>query len=167
MNTLHVQDQTVCYRLAIGVGALVALVLILSCSPKREAADESSEVLPKEWKPSLEQVRTDMREELAASANKNQRALNRASQNLAELSDAQLFITYVRLMESLDKKDRTDLFNDQRKWLGRREQMARAAVVSKGGSLEPVEYSSAFRKITEERLAELEKRLADQQKQKL
>lgn len=43
--------------------------------------------------------------------------------------------------------------------LDKRTDKTDASVESKGGSLGPLEYSSAFRKITEEMLTELQKRL--------
>jgi len=79
--------------------------------------------------------------------------------------DAQLFITYVLLMERLDENDRRGLFNEQKIWLLQRAESARGAIVSKGGSLEALEYASAFRSITERRLAELDSRLSRQPKQ--
>jgi uncharacterized protein YecT (DUF1311 family) len=60
----------------------------------------------------------------------------------------------------LDGKEQRDLFDEQKNWLAKRDELAQAAVVSKGGSLAPLEYASAFRKVTEKRLAELEQRLA-------
>jgi len=138
-----------------------ALVVSLS-SPVRAWAEEPGELVPAGWAPSLELVKSYLEDEVEAKERKSQQFLNRTSQTMADLLDAQLFITYILLMQTLNEKERTDLFNEQKQWLGKREKLASAAVVSKGGTLEPLEYSGAFLKITEERLAELAKRLAQQ-----
>jgi uncharacterized protein YecT (DUF1311 family) len=118
-----------------------------------------------EWTPSLEQAQAYVEETSEAKKNKSQTALNRESQNLADLADAQLFITYVLLMQRLAENDRSQLFNEQKMWLAQRAESARAAVISKGGSLEALEYANAFRSMTEKRLAELESRLSRQKRQ--
>jgi uncharacterized protein YecT (DUF1311 family) len=116
--------------------------------------------VPSGWKPSLEQVQTSLQDELDTKAQKSQQYLNRTSQNLSDLADAQLFITYTLLMQNLDGKEQKTLFDEQKTWLAKRDELAQSAVVSKGGSLAPLEYASAFRQVTEKRLAELEQRLA-------
>jgi uncharacterized protein YecT (DUF1311 family) len=60
----------------------------------------------------------------------------------------------------LDGKEQKTLFDEQKSWLVKRGELAQSAVVSKGGSLAPLEYAGAFRQLTEKRLAELEQRLA-------
>jgi uncharacterized protein YecT (DUF1311 family) len=110
-------------------------------------------------------VQEAVEEGIAAQPHQSQQALNRASQNLADLVDARLFITYVLLLQKLDKKGRQVLFSEQKAWLAQRAASARAAVVSKGGSLAPLEYASALSDITKKRLAELEARLAQQSTQ--
>jgi uncharacterized protein YecT (DUF1311 family) len=74
---------------------------------------------------------------------------------MADLRDAELFIVYVQLMQALAPQERTKLFKEQERWLSERDERAQAAVVSKGGTLEPLEYSSAYRSITERRLSVL------------
>jgi uncharacterized protein YecT (DUF1311 family) len=118
-----------------------------------------------EWTPSLEQAQAYVEHASEAEKNQSQTVLNRESQNMADLADAQLFITYVLLMERLNENDRRQLFNEQKMWLMKRAESARASIISKGGSLEALEYASAFRSITETRLAELESRLSGQKKQ--
>jgi uncharacterized protein YecT (DUF1311 family) len=63
-------------------------------------------------------------------------------------------------MQNLDGKEQKTLFVEQKNWLAKRDELARSEVVSKGGSLAPLEYASVFRQVTEKRLAELEQRLA-------
>jgi len=117
-------------------------------------------LVPTAWTPSLEQVQEGVEEGIAAQPQQSQQALNRASQHLADLADARLFITYILLLQKLDEQGRQALFTEQKAWLVQRAASARAAVVSKGGSLAPLEYASAFSDITKKRLAELEARLA-------
>ncbi len=152
------EGMTDLLRPGIWLCVLTIIVLFPLSSPGRDLSNERRELVPGEWNPSLESVQTYIEEEFAAKTRKDQRFLNRTSQSMADLGDAHLFITYVLLMQTLDAKERTELFNEQKRWLNEREKLAQAAVKSKGGSLEPLEYSSAFRRITEQRLTELEKR---------
>jgi uncharacterized protein YecT (DUF1311 family) len=139
--------------------------LVSACAPpQRDAAQSPSQLVPDGWKPSLEQVQTTIQDELEAKAQKSQQYLNRASQNLSDLADAQLFITYTLLMQNLDGKEQKPLFDEQKSWLAKRGELAQSAVVSKEGSLAPLEYAGAFRQLTEKRLAELEQRLAQMPK---
>ena len=142
---------------------LICLVfaLVSACSSSvRDSAESPPQLVPSEWKPSLEQVQTSIQDELETKAQKSQQYLNRTSQNLSDLADAQLFITYILLMQSLNGKEQKTLFDEQQNWLAKRDELARSEVVSKGGSLAPLEYASAFRQVTEKRLTELEQRLA-------
>jgi uncharacterized protein YecT (DUF1311 family) len=141
----------------------LVFALVSACSSSsRDSAESPPQFAPGEWKPSLDQVQTSMQDELETKAQKSQQYLNRMSQNLSDLADAQLFITYILLMQSLDGKERKTLFDEQKSWLAKRDELARSEVVSKGGSLAPLEYASAFRQVTEKRLAELEQRLAQE-----
>jgi uncharacterized protein YecT (DUF1311 family) len=135
-------------------------VLVSACSsPWRNPFESPSQLVPSEWTPSLDQVQTYIQDELETKAQKTQQYLNRTNQNLSDLADAQLFITYILLMQSLDRKNQKTFFDEQKDWLAKRDDLARSEVVSKGGSLAPLEYASAFRQITEKRLAELKQRL--------
>ena len=122
--------------------------------------------MPSDWKPSLGQVQTTIQDELDTKAQKGQQYLNRASQNLSDLADAQLFITYTLLIQNLGNKEQKALFEEQKNWLTKRDETAQSAVISKGGSLAPLEYASAFRQVTEKRLAELEERWGQMPNQK-
>lgn len=143
-------------RLCLGI---IILLLVVSCAPRRDEAGAPAPVIPSDWKPSLDQVQDELQDASQRNPNKSQQALNRASRAMADLVDARLFIAYVRLFESLDQAARADLFNEQKNWLANRVERAQAAITAKGGSLAPLEYSVHYRKLTEERLAELEKRL--------
>jgi len=125
----------------------------------REPHGKGCQLVPDRWAPSLDQVRSDIEEKANAETNAPQQVLTQTSQNLADLRDAQLFITYVQLMQTLDVKGRAVLFAEQKAWLAKRAQAARASVTSKGGTLGALEYSDAFAKITDERRAALQRRL--------
>ena len=150
-------------RLA-SIGFSVLFLLLLAAFPAsgRQLVQQPCELVPGAWKPSLEQVQNSLEELSHTEQKTTQRQLTQTSQNLADLRDAQLFIVYVQLIQALHGKERTALCNEQKHWLGKREEWARSGVVSQGGTLEPLEYSGAFRKITEERLSELQKRLQPQ-----
>lgn len=145
---------------------IVVFLFLPMASAGQNVAKECSALVPNGWNPSLEQAQTFIEDTLAAKTRKDQRFLTQASQGMADLRDARLFIAYVQLMQVLDAGERRELFNEQEIWISSRERTARAAVDSKGGTLEPLEYSEAFREITEERLAELERRLSEKQTQK-
>jgi uncharacterized protein YecT (DUF1311 family) len=149
------------------VGVMMGVLLLVSCDTKPKPKVESREVkpmnlVPMEWMPSLEQAQASVEETYEAGKSKSQAALIRETQNLADIADAQLFITYVLLMQRLDENDQSRLFNEQKTWLMQRAETAGAAIISKGGSLEALEYASAFRSITQKRLAELRSRLFPQ-----
>ena len=131
-------------------------------SPQTSAHDHlhgHCELVPDSWTPSLEQVKDYLEEYSKAELQASQQTLNQNSQNLSDIRDAQLFIVYIQLMQTIDTQDQFKLFEEQKRWLVKRAEYAEAAVISRGGSLAPLEYNSAFKKITKERLTELKKRL--------
>ncbi len=75
------------------------------------------------------------------------------------MTDAQLFVAYIRLYEKLSAKERAKLVEEQAQWLKKRPKAAEAAVESKGGSLAPLEANNAELTYTERRLVELRARL--------
>ena len=131
-------------------------------APSDPGPSKGCQLAPRGWAPSLDLARSYLERKLSAETNPSQHELVKASQTLADLSDAQLFVAYVRLMQTLNLTGQTKLLAEQTKWLDGRTARARAAVVSKGGSLEPLEYSGAFRLITDQRLTELRERLRRQ-----
>ena len=146
----------------VGFSILILVIFTVVPALGRDSHRERGNLVPDTWAPSLEQVQENVEEDIAAQPNQSQQALNRGSQNLADLADARLFIAYVLLMQRLHETERNTLFNEQKQWLAQRVVSARAAVVSKGGSLDTLEYVSAFRSMTEKRLAELQSRLSQQ-----
>lgn len=141
---------------SIRIAGLCCLLLWAAPSP---GAAEGVELVPGSWVPSLSQAARSVEESLEREGGVSQQFANQASQNLADIRDAELFIVYVRLVRLLDSRNRTALAREQKTWLRQREVEARKAVVSAGGSLAALEYSDAFRQITERRLAELKVRL--------
>ena len=148
-------------RAGSGVGILIILVLMISVTISQSLAQDRGAIVPPGWNPSLGEPLAFMEEEANAKAQPSQQFLNRTSQSLADVRDAQLFITYIFLMQVSDPAERTALFQEQQEWLKQRQEQAQQAVKSEGGSLQPLEYSSAFRQITETRLATLQKRLTE------
>ena len=135
------------------------LVLLSSPTFARDRPPGFNTVVPESWTPSLDQLKETLKASSKTESQASQQAMNLTSQNLADVCDAQLFILYVKLMQTLDERGRIKLFGEQKRWLDKRAESASASVTSKGGSLAPLEYSAEFSKITEERLVELQKRL--------
>lgn len=133
--------------------AVITALIVLNTANAATTCD----LIPGQWQPTLDQVKAKLVESLSIS--NGQQALNEVSQNTADLSDAQLFIVYVRLLQSLDQKKRSILYTEQQRWLEQRELKAKAATTSTGGSLGNLEFTGAYKKITESRLKELQKRL--------
>ena len=121
------------------------------------AQSTATPIIPEGWlpalAPSIEAALEQLKEATA------QTEMNRLSRHVADMTDAQLFIAYVRLYEKLPPKERTALAAEQAKWLKARVKAAEAGVESKGGSLAPLEANNAEVTFTEKRLAELRARL--------
>ena len=122
-------------------------------------ADET--LIPPDWQPSLSATVAKCKAELEPRQGHrpSQRELNDIASRLAEVQDAELFVTYVRLLGTLDATQRRKLFREQQQWLQDRETKAAAQVQSKGGSLETLEYSGAFIDLTAKRITELRRRM--------
>jgi len=134
-------------------------VPVLAQQNSQHYSTQYLQIVPPSWAPSLDQVAEFLEETVNSDAQTSQQALNRIGQNLADLRDAQLFIVYMKLMQHLDAGSRISLFKEQEHWLKQRKEKAQASVVSQGGTLAALEYSDTFRKVTEERLRELQARL--------
>ena len=115
-----------------------------------------AKVIPDGWlpalAPSIETALDSLKE-----AN-SQIEMNMLSRRIADMTDAQLFIAYVRLYEKLPPKEQAALVAEQAKWLKARTKAAAAGVESEGGSLAPLEANNAELTFTEKRLAELRAR---------
>ena len=122
--------------------------------------------IPPGWTPFLEQVGESLEETAKQdypkeeSAEPSQLKLNLVSQNIADLRDAELFIAYVQLAQTFNSHKQHEFCVEQKRWLEKRTAETDAAAGSTHGSITASETSNAFRKITEERLAELRKRLS-------
>jgi len=130
----------------------VILVLIQPC-----AAQTKSKIIPDDWLPALAPSIQSALDQLK-NAN-SQMEMNLLSRQIADMTDAQLFVAYVRLYEKLPAKDRAALVAEQEKWLKARPKAAAAGVESEGGSLAPLEANNAEVTFTEKRLKELRARL--------
>ena len=146
-------------KIACSLAIAIGLLTIQSC--RQEPIKEL--LIPENWAPSLAQTEEFVGSMATPPKRVDQLLLSDIGQNLAALCDARLFVAYVRLMQSLNDQEREALYSEQLNWLKLRENTAKAAVVSQGGSLAPLEYSDAFLKMTQARLAELSKQLDTKQ----
>ena len=146
------------HRFPAVVGLCTLLMLCTQPAHSAGSPTPRCEIIPLTWAPSLDRIR-EVVQTPAGEIDTSQRAITQRSEDLSDVLDAQLFLVYVQLFQSLDHRGRSDLFQQQKRWLDQRDQRARNAVVSKGGTLAPVEYSGAFRKLTEDRIADLGNRL--------
>lgn len=138
-------------RLAIALLALTAL------SRSSIFAQTPARIVPEGWLPALApSIRSALDELKEANA---QMQMNLLSRQIADMTDAQLFIAYVRLYEKLPASERQKLFEEQSAWLKKRPAVAEKGIESEGGSLAPLEANNAELTYTEKRLAELRARL--------
>ena len=139
-------------RLFASVLSGAVLTLVASAS-----AQTKSKIIPADWLPALApSIRSALGDLKDANS---QMEMNLLSRQIADMTDAQLFIAYVRLYERLPQKGRDALLTEQAKWLKAREKAAQAGIESEGGSLAPLEANNAELTFTEKRLAELRARL--------
>ena len=137
--------------LTISIAALVA------ASSQVRAAEPSTRIIPSEWLPALSPSITSALQQLKEA--QSQPEMNLLSRQVADMTDAQLFIAYVRLYEQLSAKEQQKLRDEQARWLKERSKVARDAVESQGGSLAPLEANNAEVTFSEKRLVELRARL--------
>ena len=134
-------------------------MLAASHAPGQSKAQTKSDrkIVPSDWlpalAPSIKSALGDLKE-----AN-SQSEMNLLSRQVADMTDAQLFIAYIRLYERLPQKERDALLAEQTKWLQARSKAAADGVESEGGSLAPLEANNAELTFTEKRLADLRARL--------
>jgi uncharacterized protein YecT (DUF1311 family) len=145
-------------RLCPQLLATAACVLVLGGSAFAQTkAKANPKIIPAEWlpalAPSIQSALNDLKEANA------QMEMNRISRQIADMTDAQLFIAYVRLYERLPQKERDALVAEQAKWLKARVKAAQTGVESGRGSLAAFEANNAELTFTEKRLAELRARL--------
>ena len=146
-------------RLHPALVALAACGLLFSqpASAQKKATPAQTQIIPADWLPALApSIRTALSDLKDANS---QMEMNLLSRQVADMTDAQLFIAYVRLYERLPQKERDALFTEQTKWLKARTKAAADGVESEGGSLAPLEANNAELTFTEKRLAELRARL--------
>ncbi len=116
-----------------------------------------TKIIPDGWLPALSpSIKSALNQLRDANS---QAEMNSLSRQVAEMTDAQLFIAYARLYERLSTKERVALVAEQTKWLKARAKAAHAGIESTGGSLAPLEANNAEVTFTEKRLVELRARL--------
>ncbi len=135
----------------------ISLASLFFISSLAAAEPKSFKIVPEDWVPALA---PSIKSALAQLKEANSQAeMNSLSRQVADMTDAQLFVAYIRLYEKLSAKERAKLLEEQEQWLKKRPKAAEAAVESKGGSLAPLEANNAEVTYTERRLVELRARL--------
>ncbi len=137
--------------------ASISLVSFLFVTLLTAAEPKSSRIIPEDWVPALAPSIKSALEQLKGA--NSQAQMNSLSREVADMTDAQLFVAYIRLYEKLSAKERAKLVEEQAQWLKKRPKAAEAAVEAKGGSLAPLEANNAELTYTERRLVELRARL--------
>jgi uncharacterized protein YecT (DUF1311 family) len=132
-----------------------AVLLLVVVQPT--GAQTKTKIIPEDWLPALSPSIRSALEHLKEA--NSQMEMNLLSREVADMTDAQLFIAYVRLYEKLGPKQRAELLAEQTKWLKARSKAAKDGIESAGGSLAPLEANNAEVTFTEKRLAELRTRL--------
>ena len=135
--------------------AFVLAGFVIIASPL--AAQTPARIIPEGWLPALAPSIESALERLKEA--NAQMEMNLLSREIADMTDAQLFIAYVRLYEKLPAKERAKLVTEQTLWLKERPKAAEKGIESGRGSLAPLEANNAELTYTEKRLAELRARL--------
>jgi uncharacterized protein YecT (DUF1311 family) len=136
--------------------ANISLVSLFLASSLFGAETKASKIIPEDWVPALAPSIKSALEQLKET--NSQAQMNLLSREVADMTDAQLFVAYIRLYEKLSAKERAKLIDEQAQWLKKRPKAAEAGVESKGGSLAPLEANNAELTYTERRLVELRTR---------
>ena len=119
--------------------AVLLLAAFLVAPPA--AAQSKTRITPDDWYPALNpSIRASL--ELLKEANSTAE-MNALSRQVADMTDAQVYIAYIRLYERLSTKERAALLTEQTKWLKTRTKTAKDGVDSEGGSLAPIEANNA------------------------
>lgn len=136
---------------------VATLLLFALAQPLCAQTKTNTKIIPEDWLPALSPSIRSALEHLKEA--NSQTEMNLLSREVADMTDAQLFIAYVRLYEKLGAKQRAELVAEQTKWLKARTKAAKDGIESEGGSLAPLEANNAEVTFTEKRLAELRARL--------
>lgn len=135
----------------------LTLIAVAAFVSSAAVAQTPTRIIPEGWlpalAPSIESALDQLKEANA------QMEMNLLSRRIADMTDAQLFIAYVRLYEKLPAKERAKLVDEQARWLKERPKVAEKGIESGRGSLAPLEANNAELTYTEKRLAELRARL--------
>ncbi|MEP6809513.1 MAG: lysozyme inhibitor LprI family protein [Chthoniobacterales bacterium] len=157
MSAKNAGDASGSYSMKLFTFTLLLLGVFLCASPLSAQTKTKSKILPADWLPALAPSIHYALDQLKEADTQAQ--MNALSRQIAEMTDAQLYIAYVRLYEELDSKERAALVTEQTKWLKERAKAAKAGIESEGGSLAPLEANNAEVTFSEKRLRELRDRL--------
>lgn len=120
------------------------------------AAEPTKTVIPGDWYPALSPSINAALQQLSTA--NSQAEMNLLSRQVADMTDAQVFIAYVRLYERLSAKEQQKLRDEQTLWLKQRAKAAKDGVESDSGSLAPLEANNAEVTLSEKRLVDLRAR---------
>src|ERR671916_635990 len=98
------------------------VTLMLASIGPLQAQSKATPIIPDGWLPALApSIEAALERLKEANA---QMHMNLLSRQIADMTDAQLFIAYVRLYERLSQKERDALVAEQTKWLKTRSKAA-------------------------------------------
>ena len=121
-------------------------------------AQATLQIVQEDWEPYLDSA-VDLIYSTLEDGFISQAKMNHVSRNVASISDAQLFVVYTKLFQSLKPADQIDLYREQEVWINQRISYSESCIESHGGSLAPLEYNEAFVEFTKKRINELTGRL--------
>jgi uncharacterized protein YecT (DUF1311 family) len=112
------------------------------------------QIIQEDWAPQLDYA-VEFLYDALEEGHVTQAKMNHVSANVAEITDAQLFVVYTRLFQKLSPADQLDLYREQENWRIKRRAYAESRVESHGGSMAPLEHGEAFSEFTKSRINEL------------
>lgn len=116
------------------------------------------QIVQEDWAPYLDSA-IELLYETLEEGHVTQSKLNHVSANIAQIANAQLFVTYTKLFQTLSPADQIDLYREEEEWRAKRLAYAEGQIESHGGSMARLEYSEAFNEFTKQRIDELLSRI--------
>jgi uncharacterized protein YecT (DUF1311 family) len=136
------------------------------CASEDFTADDSVvvqaalQIVQEDWSPYLDSA-IELLYETLQDEHVTQGKMNYVSANVATINDAQLFVAYTKLFQTLSPAGQIDLYREQEQWRTARRAYAESQVESHGGSLARLERNEAFSEFTKKRIEELAVRIKD------
>lgn len=121
-------------------------------------AQAALQIVQDDWSPYLESA-SELLYDSLQEGQVTQGKMNYVSANVAAITDAQLFVVYTKLFQTLSATDQIDLYREQEEWRTARRAYAESQMDSEGGSLARLERNEAFREFTKKRIEELSARI--------